>query len=389
MTRKPDTAIRLVIDGKPLVDDHFSGVGNYTMHLLGALDRLLMDRDDLDVRLAIPSARRSRLERYHFSQIRPLGIPIAHGTFRRMVERDRLPPMDLILGSGVYFFPDFAKWPLRRSPAITAVHDLCFVQVPEMVHEANGEFLRRAVADSVNSSQVVTALTQTMADEIVDVYGIDPACVRVVSCAVDSRHFYRRSAGEIAKVTRRHGIFGDYVVAVGNFEPRKNHLRLIDAFRALPDEVADRYTLVLVGAGAWKEEQIVERIDLAVSEGRRVLMLHNTVNYDDLPAIYSGATASAYVSVYEGFGMPPLESMACGTPVLAGDASVLPEVTGAAAESVDPTDVNAIARGLERLLTDPTRRDALVRAGRDNVERFDWVDAAEVLLEAVTELGRP
>lgn len=385
--RRPTTRTRLVIDGKPLVDDHFSGVGNYTMHLLGALDRLLEERDDLDARLAVPSARRNRLPRYHFRRIRPLGIPIAHTTFRKMVEHDRLPAMDLLLGRGVYFFPDFAKWPLRRSPAITAVHDLCFVQVPEMVHEANGAFLRRVVARSVAESDAVTALTRTMADEIVDVYGIDESKVHVVSCAVDTRHFYRRSDDEIARVTRRHGIFGDYVVAVGNFEPRKNHLRLIDAFRALPDGVADRYTLVLVGAGAWKEREIIERIELAVSEGRRVMMLQNSVGYEDLPAIYSGATASAYVSVYEGFGMPPIESMACGTPVVAGNASVLPEVTGTAAVQVDPFDTDAIATGLAEILTDADGRAALVAAGRANVARFDWTDAARVLVDIVDDVS--
>ncbi len=379
---------RVVIDGKPLVDDHFSGVGNYTMHLLGALDRLLDERDDLDVRLAVPTARRNRLPAYHFRRIRPLGMPIAHSTFRRMVERDRLPPMDLLLGRAVYFFPDFAKWPLRHSPSITAVHDLCFVQVPEMVHEANGAFLRRVVARSVAESDAVTALTRTMADEIIDVYDVPSDRVHVVSCAVDERHFYRRSATEIDEVTRRHGIFGDYIVAVGNFEPRKNHLRLIDAFRALPDEVANRFTLVLVGAGAWKEAEIIERIDLAVSEGRRVTMLQNSVGYADLPAIYSGATMSAYVSVYEGFGMPPLESMACGTPVLAGNASVLPEVTGSAAVAVDPFATEDITRGMLELAGDDELRGALVRAGHDNVDRFDWEDAARVLIGIIDEVAR-
>ncbi|MBS1847587.1 MAG: glycosyltransferase family 4 protein [Actinobacteria bacterium] len=378
---------RLVIDGKPLVDDHFSGVGNYTMHLLGALDRMLDDRSDLDVRLAIPSGRRARLGRYHHRHIRPLTIPIPHGTFRRLVEREQLPPMDLVCGPGVYFFPDFARWPLRRARSITAVHDLCFVQVPDMVHEANGAFLRRAVADAVAQSDAVTALTATMADEIVTTYGVPREKVDVVSCAVDTRHFYRRSATEIAEVTRRHGIFGDYIVAVGNFEPRKNHLRLIDAFRALPPELGERFTLVLVGAGAWKEEAIRERIGAALDEGRRVLMLQNQVPYADLPAVYTGATASAYVSVYEGFGMPPLESMACDTPVLAGNASVLPEVTGDAALGVDPTDTASITEGLVTILSDEATRDRLRLAGRHNISRFDWNAAAATLVQVVERVS--
>ncbi len=380
---------RLIIDGKPLVDDHFSGVGNYTMQLLQALDRRLGSTETLDVRLAVPAERRVRLDRYRFRHIRPLSMPISFGLFRKLVEQDRLPPMDLLLGRGVYFFPDFAKWPLRRSRSITAVHDLCFVQVPEMVHEANGEFLRREVAKAVRESDAVTALTRTMADEIVEVYQVSASKVHVVSCAVDARHFYRRSEREIAEVTHRHGIFGDYIVSVGNFEPRKNHLRLIDAFRSLPDSLANQFTLVLVGAGAWKEEQVRDRIDEAIADGRRVLMLQNEVSFEDLPAVYSGATASAYVSVYEGFGMPPLESMACGTPVVAGNRSVLPEVVGDAALQVDPNDTSAIADGLTRILGDAALREQLVASGASNVARYDWDLAAAALVDIVRTVGRP
>lgn len=379
----------MVIDGRVLVDDHFSGIGHYAMNLLAALDTLLDDASDLDVRLVVPLDRRTRLRAYGHRNLRPTSLPVPYRIYRHLLARDLVPDMDLVYGRGVYFFPDYVRWPLSsRSRSITAVHDLSFVKVPEAVDRGNREFLRPRVERAVRTSDRVTALTHTMAAEIVDEYGIDSGRVRVVGCAANTRHFYRRSDREIADVTRRHGIFGDYVVSVGNLEPRKNHARLIEAFTALPDDLADRYTLVLVGAGAWNDDEIRARVDEALRRGRKVIVRLGSVTDRDMPALYSGATASAYVSIYEGFGMPPLESMAVGTPVLGSDVSVMPEVLGDAAILADPLDVTDLTRGLTEILTlrGPTREE-LVARGHRNVARYSWEDAAAELLDLLRTLG--
>lgn len=388
MRRRSPRRLRVVIDGKPLVDDHFSGVGHYTMGLLQAFDDLLDDEPDLDVHLAVPIKRVAKLGHYRFRNIRPLAIPTTLSLFRRAMVAGRLPKMDLLLGRAVYFFPDFVRWPLARSRSITAVHDLCFEKVPHMVDEANGQFLRREVRNSVERSDLITALTHTMADEIAEQYGVEREKVAVVGCAADTRHFYRRSDREVAEVKTRYGIFGDYVIAVGNIEPRKNQSKLIDAFCDLPAELAAQTTLVLVGAGAWKEGEIRDRIDRALSEGHKVRLLLSQVSDADLPALYTGARASAYVSVYEGFGMPPLESMACRTPVVASNVSVISEVVGNAAMLVDPHDQASMTAGLEQVLRlGPEDRDDLVQSGLDNVARYRWDGAARSLLAAVRAQG--
>lgn len=386
MSKRPPSA-RVVVDGKPLVDDHFSGVGHYAMGLYRAVDALLDERPDLDVRMAVPVKRVGHLVPYGFRRIRPLPIPTPMSAMRKAMVADRLPSMDLVLGGGTYVFPDFVRWPLRRSRSITAIHDLCFEAVPEMVDDDNGRFLRREVSRAAVRSDRVTALTETMADEIAAQYAIDRAKVVVVGCAADRTRFYRRSEREVAEVAARHGIFGPYVLAVGNIEPRKNQVRLVEAFAALPDDLADRFTLVLVGAGAWKDDAVREAADAALAAGRRIRILAGTVEDADVPALYSGATASAYVSVYEGFGMPPLESMACRTPVVASAASVIPEVVGDAAILVDPFDVASIAAGLERALRlEGAERDALVEAGLANVARYDWADHARTLLATIDDV---
>lgn len=383
-TRAP---VRLIIDGKPLVAPHFSGVGNYTMHLLQALDDRLGAHDDIDARIAVPVGTVSLLHGYGFERIRPMRIPMTYTRFQQLQQAGRVPPMDLLLGRAVYFFPDFSRWPLRRSPCITAVHDLCFEKVPDMVDEANGAYLRRAVRESATTSDLVTALTVGMQREITEFYGLDGDRVRVVTCAADEQRFYGRSQAEIAEVKHRLGIFGDYLVAVGNLEPRKNQARLIRAFARLDPEVAERFTLVVAGAGAWRDAEARAAADEAIARGYRVLLLVDRVAHRDLPALYSGATASVYVSWYEGFGMPPIESMATGTPVIAGNRSVLPEVTGDAALTVDPGDEAAIAEALERICTDAGLREDLRRRGYENIARYRWEDAADVLAGCVHELA--
>ena len=383
-----DPVRRLVIDGKPLVDDHFSGIGHYTMSLVEALDGLLADDPSRDVRLAVPAGRLHRLDPLRLERIRPLRIPMTYVGFRRRLEPGRLPRMDRLLGRATYFFPNYVRWPLADSPSITAVHDLSFDKLADSVDGPNAVFLRREVANSVARSDLLTALTHTMADEITEHYSIDADRVSVVGCAADLTHFYRRSAEEIERVKADHGVYGDYVISVGNIEPRKNQVRLLDAFCALPRELTDRTMLVLVGAGAWNEAEIRRRVDTALEDGHLVKLLLGCVADSDLPALYSGALASAYVSVYEGFGMPPLESMACRTPVLTSDRSVMPEVVGDAAVLADPHDQASLVDGLERILTlDSEARRDLEARGLANVARYRWVDAARALLDGVDRVS--
>lgn len=383
-----DPTRRLVIDGKPLVDDHFSGIGHYTMSLVQALDEVLADHPDRDVRLAVPLGRMGRLESTRLERIRPLRVPMTYLGLRRRVENGGLPRMDRLLGRATYFFPNYVRWPLADSPSITAVHDLSFDKLADSVDGPNAVFLRREVANSVARSDLITALTVTMADEIAEHYSVDRSRIRVVGCAADLTHFYRRSSEEIERAKAGHGIYGDYVLSVGNIEPRKNQVRLLDAFCDLPREITDRTMLVLVGAGAWNEDEIRRRVDAALDDGYLVKLLLGCVADADLPALYSGALASAYVSVYEGFGMPPLESMACRTPVLASDRSVMPEVVGDAAVLADPHDHRSLVAGLERVITlSETDRAAIEARGLANVARFRWDDAARALLAAADEVS--
>ena len=175
------------------------------------------------------------------------------------------------------------------------------------------------------------------------------------------------------------GLGGEYVLAVGTREPRKNLARLIEAFAGLPRELRERFRLAVAGAQGWDESQAHASAD------ERVVML-GFVDDADLPSLYAGASVFAFPSLGEGFGLPVLEAMAAGTPVLTSDRSSLPEVAGDAALLVDPTAISSIRAGLARLLADSGLRSDLAARGRGRAATFTWERTARATLDYLTSV---
>jgi len=185
----------------------------------------------------------------------------------------------------------------------------------------------------------------------------------------------------------RLGIERPYVLFVGTLQPRKNLARVLEAFgsvvaRGLP------HRLVLVGQRGWLADPIFAAVQASEPAARERIHLTGYLADDDLPLVYTGADALIFPSLYEGFGLPALEAMACGTPVLTSDTSSLPEVVGEAALTVDPLDTAAIAAGLERLATDEPLRRELRGRGLARAARFTWRRAAERTLAVLEAVGR-
>ena len=193
--------------------------------------------------------------------------------------------------------------------------------------------------------------------------------------------FYDASPGEVAA---KHGIDSPYVLAVGTLEPRKNLARLVEAFVAVPSAVRDGFRLVIAGGRGWSSAEL----DSVLGRHRRDVLPLGFVPDDDLPGLYAGATALAYPSLAEGFGLPVAEAMAAGTAVLTSDRSSLPEVAGGAAILVDPTDAHAIAAGLARLLGDEGLRHSLIARGRERAQDLTWDRAARRTLDYLSAVAR-
>ncbi len=250
-----------------------------------------------------------------------------------------------------------------RNQVIT-VHDIAPLEYPEGYSPAFRrwyEFMWRRLLPRVRAIITVSEFNKR---RLVERLGLSPDAIHVTHLGVDHSYFYRRSADEIDAVRRKHGLPDKFVLFVGSLSARKNIRRLIEAWRHCGDQDAH---LVLAGG--------VGSIGLAGGELPDVpprTVVIGRVADDDLPALFSAATLFAYPSVYEGFGLPPLEAMACGTPCLVSNVTSIPEVAGAAARQVDPEDVPALARALDELLGDAGLLARMRETGLNHVKRFTW-----------------
>lgn len=375
----------IVVDSFPLVDTHFSGVGHSTLGFVRAIDELAED-DKLTYSLVAPWTMAHRLHKYRFKNYKriiknPISNKMIHG-----IMKFKIPfPMDFITGKGYYFFPSFLAWPTWFSKATVVVHDATYLAVPECVEKNNRKFLERVVPFSLKNTESVVTVSNFSKDELIKYYGLSPKEVHVAYNSVDLRHFYPRSEKEIHKVKAKYDIFSDkYILSVGNVEPRKNYGALIDAYTSLPKKVTDEYPLVIVGAGGWNNQEILDKIQAAKENGYRIINPKQFVLDEDMPALYSGASLFVFVPKYEGFGMSPLEAYACKTPVICSDIPPLHESAGRLAKFVSHKNPEQISKAIQDALENGLTLDE--KARREHLNTFEWRKSASVILSGMTGL---
>ena len=220
--------------------------------------------------------------------------------------------------------------------------------------------------------------------EIIKYYPDMAEKIRVVPCGVDRTRFQPASEQEIRKVRKIHHLPERYFLYLGTLEPRKNLVRLIRAYALLRERYPDAPALVLAGGKGWQYERIFEAS--ASPDVRGHIIFPSYIPSEDIAAVYSGALAFVFPSLYEGFGMPPLEAMACGCPVLTSKTASLPEAVGNAALVCNPLKIRAIARGMELLLTRESLRNTLIERGFRRAKEMSWAAAAEKLYQVYGEL---
>jgi glycosyltransferase involved in cell wall biosynthesis len=236
--------------------------------------------------------------------------------------------------------------------------------------------LRLTVRHTAKSASHIITLSEYSRRDIIETYGIAPERISVTPASAPASFAPVTEEKELARVRDLYGIEGDYVLSVGAIQPRKNLSRLIAAYSSLRRTQAGGKLpqLVLVGKCAWLYDETLRTIkDLEVSNS---VVLTGYVPEDHLPALYSGALFFVYPSYFEGFGLPPLEAMKCGAPVIVGNKTSLPEIVGDAGVLVDPFDVNEIACAMERLMRDSSFRSHLRAKGLERAKLFDWKETA-------------
>ncbi|MDB5077615.1 MAG: glycosyltransferase family 1 protein [Chloroflexi bacterium] len=382
--------MRVVMDATAAVRQR-AGVGRFARGLLTGLAEIDTHNDYFLIttgrhRLTLPAT--SLPQRHHWVR-----LPVPERIARIAWERLRLlpPPASFVPGAKIFFTADFALPRLGRVPSIPTIHDLSFLTHPECADEGLRKYLSTEVPRSIHAASAVVAVSHTTARALQELLGVEPAKIAVVPNGVDAQ-FRPLALTDETPPMPPFGLPTGYLLSVGTLEPRKNYVRLLQAFakvqqRAKPaqsvtwprSKPSSGYTLVIAGREGWKFEPIfreVARLNLASS----VKFMTNTSD-SDLLALYQHASAMVFPSLNEGFGIPPLEAMACGIPVAASTGGALPEVLGDAALSFDAFDVDGMSAAIERIMQDEPLQCTLRERGTRRAADYTWVRAATEALQ--------
>jgi glycosyltransferase involved in cell wall biosynthesis len=371
--------MRLGFDMGPITSNR-TGVGNFCYSLLGALLNLEDAPEVHGLAAGLSHPRLGALAAR--ASCRHLPIPARAmykiwDTFGRPTVESLIGPVDVFHATN-YYLP-----PAKTAARVLSIYDLAFLVNPEWCSpKIVGPFTKQIRRFSQEATLILTSSKATKQD-ISNLLDVPEDKIRVsYGAANDALEPIPREQAA-ATLASRYGIRGPYLLFVSTIEPRKNVLGLLDAFR----RVADRYEhqLVLVGSTGWNAESTMAALHNPDIAGRVTHL--GFVPFDDLAALYSAADALVFPSHYEGFGLPVLEAMACGCPVITSNRSSLPEVGGDAAIYCDPNDTGALATAIECVLGDPDRRSRMITAGHDQARRFSWRSCAETTLAAYREVA--
>jgi glycosyltransferase involved in cell wall biosynthesis len=259
---------------------------------------------------------------------------------------------------------------LITRPFVLTIHDLSFLHYPQSFRGAKRLYLKLFTRLSVQRAQRVIAASESTRSDLMQQYGIPADRVDRVYYGLDQQ-FHPLPPGEVAAFRVQNGLPDRFMLFVGTLEPRKNVARLVEAYARLPQ---DRPPLYIVGGKGWLCDDIFARVE-ALHLGDE-FRFAGYVPGQELPWWYNAAELFVYPSLYEGFGLPPLEAMACGTPVVTSGVSSLPEVVGPAGVTVDPTDIDALAGAISQILADGELRQRMRTDGLAQAGKFSWQEAA-------------
>jgi glycosyltransferase involved in cell wall biosynthesis len=303
-------------------------------------------------------------------RLRPSDLPTHRPPVRFLWEQAVQPGAARRAGLDLLHCPAFVGPLSGVTPFVVTVHDLSFLLFPEGFRRGNRTYLRLLTGLSVRRARRVIAVSESTRQDLVRLYGLAPERVDVVYNGVDVA-FQPLPPEEVAAFQSRNGLPERFLLTVGTLEPRKNIVRLVEAYAHLPKP---RPPLMLVGGKGWFYDEVLVRVEELDLAGEVCFVGYVTA--EELPCWYNAAEALVYPSLYEGFGLPALEAMACGTPVVTSSTSSLPEVVGQAGVLVEPTDVAALTAALQQVVADAGLRAQMRVDGLAQAGGFSWPKTA-------------
>lgn len=283
----------------------------------------------------------------------------------------------------VYLYPNFIYWPLTfTKKSIIVVHDLGYIDQPDAVIARQRAYLSKFIPYSIKKATKVVAISEHTKKRIMEVYGTADNKISVVTPAVDHTTFKPQKTADIKKVKQKYKIDSEYLLFLGTIEPRKNVAGLLQGYSQLPKHLQEKYKMVLAGGKGWYDDEINEWCEKL---GDRVIRT-GYIDQEDKAALYAGATIFTYPSSYEGWGMQPLEAMACGTPVISANNSSLPEAVGKAGILVDAKSSKEISQAIEKVLTDKKTAQKMIELGFKQAQDFSWEKSANVMKQVIEEV---
>ncbi len=285
-----------------------------------------------------------------------------------------------ILHSPMHVLP--AVCPTR---SVVSIMDLAFLRYPETFPRQQRRYLEFCTRNAVRKADAVLTISESTRQDVIEMLGADPDRVFTTLLAADDA-FVPASGEQVEAARRRYGTGPMSILYLGTLEPRKNIPTLLAAFSQMHGKLGPECRLVISGGKGWLYDEVFQRIeDLGLRDSVRFT---GYVPREDMPALYSSAGLFVYPSLYEGFGLPPLEAMACGTPVITSNTSSLPEVVGDAGIMVDPLNAEELADAMLRVLQDPALRSDMSRNGLERARKFSWERTAKQTLDVYQDVYR-
>lgn len=361
--------LKIAFNGRALMSP-LTGVGQYTYHLA----RALQQEQNLDLLFFYAT---------HFEREVRRGGPALAGQIRALVRRlvpnsydidrwrqqrhfdraTRASPVDL------YHEPNFMAYRFD-GPTVVTVHDLSWIRYPRTHPAERVRAMEKYFEPGLRRASLVLTDSEFVKREVIDVFGVEPTRILPVALGLDAV-FGPMSADDTRPALSAHELkHGEYFLCVGTMEPRKNIETTVAAYRLLPPAVRERHPLVIVGLKGWRTTAMEKVLEPLVASGQARILGY--LERSELAAVTAGALAMVYPSLYEGFGLPPLEAMGCGVPAITSNVSSLPEVAGDTGLSVDPLDVEALAAAMRTMAQDPTLRATLSAKALARAGGFTW-----------------